>query len=204
MSYRLHYFPIRGRAEQIRILLHVAGAPFEDVRIRREAFVEMKKQGPTVLMFGSLPMLEDGDLRLAQGPAIMSYVAKKEGLAPKDIVLGARADAICMGAEDLRTKYFGLLGGEDEAKKQKAFGEGDWVNRWLPSLEGLLTHNDGPNVFVGETLSHADVAVWDALDAIVGRVAGASLSEFPRVDRFFKTFAARPSVEKYLAERPPN
>ncbi|MGA1354884.1 MAG: glutathione S-transferase N-terminal domain-containing protein, partial [Candidatus Limnocylindrus sp.] len=60
MGYKLYYFPIRGRGEQVRLLLHALEIPFEDVLVKREQYLEMKAEGPGTLYFGSLPMLEDG------------------------------------------------------------------------------------------------------------------------------------------------
>src|SRR5690606_21902908 len=167
MSYRLWYFPLRGRAEQIRLMLHEIDAPFDDRRVLgRDEFMQLKQQGPSMLTFGSLPMLEDGDLRLCQGPVILSYLARKHGVAPAELQAAARADAIAWGAEDLRVKYFGLFGENKEAKQAEFVG-GDLATRWLPNFDGLLALNGDTGFFVGASLTHADIAVWDILIAFL-------------------------------------
>ena len=201
MSYKLYYFPFRGRGEQVRLLLHALEQPFEDERIRRATFVEMKKEGAGRLAFGSVPMLEDGDLRLVQGPIIMSYLARKHDIYPSSLSDGARADSYALGAEDARSRLYDTFG-DDQDEKQAAFVAGDWANRWLPSFDSLLELNGNPQHFVGGTLSHADVAIWDALDQICGRLPGASLDSHPRLSAFQAAFAARPAIARYLAERP--
>jgi len=201
MSLKLYYFPFRGRGEQIRLLLNTLEVPFEDVHVGRDEFMELKRQGPTKLHFGSLPLLEDGELRLVEGPAIMSYIGHMHGAAPGDRQLSARAESINLGAEDLRMQYFKLFG-DGEKEKQKSFLAGGWVDRWLPGLDYLLELNDDSGVFVGSKLSFADVAVWDVLDAMLTYVDGASLESSPRVRAFYDAFAARKPVAAYLAARP--
>lgn len=197
MSYTLYYFPIRGRGEQIRLFFHALDIAFEDVQVKRDAFLELKQQGPAMLAFGSLPMLEDGAFRLCQGPAILSYLARKHDVAPGDPQLSAMADAIAWGAEDLRTRYFKLFG-DEAGTKQAEFAAGDWQQRWLPHLDGLLALNGSADHFVGQDLSHADIAVWDVLDAILINIESATLDGAPRLKAFYDSFRARPAVAAYV------
>jgi glutathione S-transferase len=198
---KLYYFPFRGRGEQIRLLFHALEVSFDDVHVLREEFGALKKERPSELAFGSLPMLEDGDFRLVQGPAIMSYVGRKHGPALGDPQLSAKAEAITLGAEDLRVQYFKLFGDDAEAK-QAEFVAGNWTGRWLPSFEGLLELGGRSDHFVGDELSFADVAVWDVLNAMVTYIEPASLDGFVRLQEFHDGFAARPAVASYLAARP--
>jgi glutathione S-transferase len=48
-QYKLYYFPLRARAEAIRLVFHYKGIPFEDVRIPRDEW-ESKKSGKFNLM----------------------------------------------------------------------------------------------------------------------------------------------------------
>ena len=200
MSYKLYYFSIRGRGEQVRLFLHALELPFEDVLVKSDQFLELKKQGPSTLYFGSLPMLEDGDFRLCQGPVILSYLARQHGAAPNDSQLGAKADAIAWGAEDLRTRYFKLLG-DDGEKAQSEFVAGDWKTRWLPSLNGLLELNGNSGHFVGDQLTHADLAVWDVLDAILENIQSASLDSYSGLQAFYDSVRSRPAVAAYVESR---
>jgi glutathione S-transferase len=197
MIYQLYYFPIRGRGEQVRLFLHALEIPFEDVLVKREQFVELKKQGPATLSFGSLPMLKDGEFRLCQGPAILSYLAHKHNAAPNDPQLRAKADAIAWGAEDLRMRYFKLFG-DDSEKVRAEFVAGDWKTRWLPSLNGLLELNGNTDHFVGDQLTYADIAVWDVLDAISANIQAASLEGFSRLQAFYGTLRSRPAIAAYV------
>jgi glutathione S-transferase len=201
MALKLFYFPIRGRGEQIRLLLHALEVPFEDVSVGRDEFMAMKREGPRMLWFGSLPLLEDGEFRLVQGPAIMSYLGHRYGAAPSEAQQTARAEAITLGAEDLRIQYFKLFGDGAEAK-QAEFASGVWTGRWLPNFEGMLELASSREHLVGQRLTFADVAVWDVLNAVVTYTKPASLEGFGRVQAFYDSFAARPAVATYLAARP--
>ena len=199
MSYKLHYFQIRGRGEQVRLLLHALELPFEDVLAKGDQFLALKEQGPAALYFGSLPMLEDGAFRLCQGPVILSYLAVKHGAAPNDPQLKSKADAIAWGAEDLRQQYFKLFG-DGSQEVQSAFVTGDWQTRWLPSLNGLLELNGYNGHFVGDTLSHADIAVWDVLNAFEEYIPAASMDGYAALQAFYESVRSRP-VAAYVASR---
>ena len=195
MSYRLIYWRKRGRAEQIRLLLSELGADFEESNVSGAEFRAMKSMGPSVLTFGSVPMLEDGDFKLCQAPVIMTYLARKHGIAPDDSRDAAKAEEATLGAEDLRIAYFKLFGAGAK-EKQAAFASGDWCKRWLPAFEGLLQQSGG--FTVGASLTQADVAVWDALDSITTWISAASLDGFPSVQKFSTEFAERPRIAAYL------
>ena len=42
VQYKLTYFPIRGRAETARLILHYANAPFDDNRVAQEEWPKVK------------------------------------------------------------------------------------------------------------------------------------------------------------------
>lgn len=153
-----------------------------------------------MLYFGAVPMLEDGDFRLCQGPVILSYLARQHGVAPTESQSSAKADAIAWGAEDLRMRYFKLLG-DDAEKVQGKFAVGDWKTRWLPSLNGLLEMNGNPDHFVGDQLTHADIAVWDVLNAVLEKVESATLDGHSALQVFYDSVQRRPALAAYLESR---
>jgi glutathione S-transferase len=202
MSTKLYYFKFRGRAEAARLLFHVLEQPYEDVLVTKDGLKQLKSEGAAKLAFGALPMLEEtpegGDVfRLVQSTAILNYLARKHGLAPQDPGLAAQAEACALGAEDLRVVYFQLFGDEAD-EKQASFVAGRWREHWLPYLEGQLTLSDS-GYMVGTSLTQADIAVWDALDAILIYVKAANLDGFPRVAQFYEQIKAHPPIAAYLA-----
>ena len=201
MTYELKYFNGRARGEQIRLMMHELGVTFEDTRLSRDEIMNLRARGPTAMPFGSLPILVDGDLILAQGPVIIAYLARVHGRYPDDLEQGARADALAWSAEDLRMKYYGVFG-TDNAGGRPQFVADVWLGRWLPNFAGLLDLNANSDFFVGTKLTHADIAVWDVLDAVQTNIEGATLDGFERLRIWFESVRQRPRLATYLANRP--
>ena len=195
--YRLYYWAKRGRGEQIRLLLSELDQPYQDVHLAGESFREVRARRPRVLWFGSVPMLEDGDFHLVQGPVILSYLARKHGIAPARLEDASRADAIAWGAEDLRIAYFDVWRDETEVRQDNLV-RGHWNDRYLPGFDDLLEQN-GTGFLVGDGLTHADIAVWDILDSMTSWVKGASLDGYPRLAEFYAGIKSRPRIAAYLA-----
>jgi hypothetical protein len=112
----------------------------------------------------------------------------------------ARCDALTLGAEDLRVRYFRAFGGDDAAKAE--FVRDEWTARWLPRLEAVLPRNRSEQHVLGHALSVADVALWDVVDAVTTFIPGATLAGRDRLQAFARAFAARPPIAAYLAVRP--
>ena len=55
---KLFYFNLYGRGEDIRILLHKAGAEYEDVRVEFPEWPDMKKNETDKFKYGTMPVLE--------------------------------------------------------------------------------------------------------------------------------------------------
>jgi len=219
-KYRVSYFDGRGRGEQVRLLLHEVGVKFEDVRLNRDSFVALQKQENSPLVFGSVPLLEEGKFSLVQGSAIMSYLAKRHGLYPVNLKEAEHADSVVMGAEDLRMKMFDApytkaktsKDGKSEAEAGdidkavetvKAFVNNTWGGRWGPNLERILKNN-GTGFMVGKSLTHADISVFEVVDAIVNNL-GSFFSGWeektPLLAKFYSDIKSRPNVKKYLETR---
>ncbi len=203
MTYKFYYWPLQGRGEQIRLLLHELGQKFEDIHIKPDGeFLTLKKQGASTLYFKSVPMLQDGDFKLVQGPVIMNYLGRKHGLMSNDLQVAAKTEAIVLGAEDMRMAYFRAFGNSDEEiEKQALFVRDQWKPRWLPSWNELLELNGDNGFFVGNQLTQADIAVWDALDAIVHWIEGANFGDYDRLVKFYEAISRRSGISSHLSSR---
>lgn len=97
-------------------------------------------------------------------------------------------------------RYFKLFG-DDREQARTDFLNGDWQTRWLPSLNGLLAQNGNNGYFAGSQLSHADIAVWDVLNAFQTYVPPASLEGYPALQGFYARVHGLPALSGYLASR---
>src|ERR1700733_14290057 len=85
---KLFYFdaPV-SRGEECRLALHLAGVDFEDVRLKRPEWLEMKPKMP----FRSVPVLEmPGRPMLAGSNAFLVFGGRGPGPPPKDDFRAAR------------------------------------------------------------------------------------------------------------------
>jgi len=219
-KYKLSYFDARGRAEQIRILLHELGIKFEDNRLNRDGFIALQKQENSPLVFGSVPLLEEGKFSLVQGASIMSYLAKKNGLYPTNVKDGQHADTVVLGAEDLRMKMFDCpttkAKTSKDGKSDAEVAEIDkaiettktfvalLTSRWLPNFERILK-NSGTGFVVGKSLTHADISIFEVVDATTNALGphfpGLDDKQTPLLVKFMHDMKSRPNIKKYLETR---
>lgn len=125
MSIRLHDFALSGHAHRVRLFLTLLGLPFETVPVnlagkehKGEAFLALNP-------FGQVPVLQDGDLTLADSNAIIVYLALKHDPSrqwwPEDPAQIARVQRwLSVAAGPLahgvaKVRWTGLSGGTPEA-----------------------------------------------------------------------------------------
>lgn len=116
-SLKLSYFDFHGgRGEAARIALSIGGVPFEDDRIPRSRWPELKPGMP----LQQVPVLEVDGKRLTQSNAINRYAGRLAGLYPEDPWQAALADE----ALDVVESFFAVLGRtyaiKDPAELQRA------------------------------------------------------------------------------------
>jgi len=97
----LVYFNMEGRAEAIRLACKHGNVAIRDVRINKDIFQKMKKDG--VLPFDQLPVLFVDGEPLAQSTSILRYVGKRGNLYRSDNVGEAKVDALLAQVEDMQT-----------------------------------------------------------------------------------------------------
>ncbi len=156
-NYKLTYFDFDGgRGEPIRIALHAAGIPFEDVRWTFPEFGEHRESQ----RFNAVPSLEIDGKMVTQSNAISRYIGKMAGLYPEDSLQALYCDEVIDALEDL-THYtvqtFSLQG--DELKQAREALMNGRLTVFLKGLEELLARGGG-SYFADQRLTVADLKMY--------------------------------------------
>lgn len=93
----LKYFDIAGRAEPIRILFHIAGVQYDDVRIPFKEWPDVKETTP----LGFVPVLTIDGQDFCQSISLTRYAAKLAGWYPESEVDALKADMIAETVNEL-------------------------------------------------------------------------------------------------------
>ncbi len=198
---KLIYFPSRGRAELLRVVLAAAGVAYDEENFHgADEFAKLKASGR--LPFDAVPVWEEPDgFRLAQSMAIVMHVARGHGLYGKTPYEQALIDQALGAVDDVRLALRALVGA-DPAKRPELRAEltAKTLPRWTGYLERLLITNRGGNGFVvGEALSIADLAFWYIHEYAADNGFGAAWSDAPKLTAHSQRVAALPRIAAWLA-----
>lgn len=207
-QYELLYFPIRARAEQIRLLFHFSGTPFVDTGVTD--WPSLKAKTP----LGQLPILIDrsggdgeAELVLPQSQAIVRHLARKLNLYGENLREHALADVVSETVQDIRAKFvsvaFAARMGSTPETIEKYWSE--VLPHSLALLEKLLSRSTQPaaGYFVGAKPTYADLLVFDLLDGNL-TMKPACLDAHPALKAFVARIAESPNLASYLATRRPS
>ncbi|HRW13750.1 MAG: glutathione S-transferase family protein [Rhodobacteraceae bacterium] len=166
------YFDFSGsRGEEVRLALVLAGMAFEDNRISRETFAQLKPDLP----FAAVPTLElEGRGVFGQSNAILRLIGRKHGLYPEDPFEAARHDALMDAAEDLRHRIMPTARIADAAERKAARRQ--LADEYLPQWGRCVERAIGAGPFVGgERPGVADIKL-----SVVDRwISGGVLDDIP-------------------------
>jgi glutathione S-transferase len=205
----LLYFPARGRAEVIRLVLAEAGVDWQEHHVgkgsppaggRATDLATLEAEG--VLAFGAVPAWEEPDgFRLAQSGAIGNHLARRHGLRGATPHEEARCDELLGAVEDVRGELRKLVVCTPEQRAGvRAELEGATLPRWLGRLERACGRSLATTGFAaGATFTVADLALWYLLETIQDNGFAAALEGCPALRAFFGRVAARPRIAAYLA-----
>lgn len=151
---KLTYFDFPGgRAEPIRLALHLGGIAFDDIRFAPAEFQEIRKRTP----LNQVPTLQIDDRVVTQSDAIARYVGRLAGLYPEEALQALLCDEVLSALEDVNVRIgatFGLQG--DALKSAREALSGDTLPRYLRWLAQQLESHGGA-YFADNRLTIADL-----------------------------------------------
>jgi glutathione S-transferase len=195
---RLFRHPISGHAHRVELYLSLLGLPYELVHVDLMKGQHKQPEYLALNVFGQVPVVQDGDLTLADSNAILVYLGERydtdarfyprtpEGKASVQRWLSIAAGPIAYGPAAARRVK--LLGAKDNYEQAVAFTE-----RLFGTLETELS---GRSFFVGEKPSVADIALY----AYVARApeGGISLEKYPSLRAWLGRVEALPGFVPML------
>jgi prostaglandin-H2 D-isomerase / glutathione transferase len=208
---KLTYFDIEGVAECIRLALLLSNTEFEDIRVNRPQWVEMKPKMP----YGQLPVLQidDGPLR-AQSKSILRYVGATYSttLYPSDKLLDIE-EAIGV-VEDLQRAWSGAFSpsrklvpdgffetDEGKLKIQQLREEflADDLPKIMQYLMALLKKNDGKWLASSDSPTVADCFALPIIRAWtrghIDYIPTTCLDPYPEIVDWIKRFCSLEQVK---------
>nr|UOU03290.1 glutathione S-transferase sigma 1/4 [Brachionus rubens] len=202
VTYRLHYFNARGRAELVRLIFAAADQQYEDIRIEREDWPQYKHRTP----FGQLPYLEiieNGKVfQLAQSITIARYLARRFGLAGRTPEEEAEIESYGDLISDLMTELYKIRFERDEARKaentKKTFEE--ILPNIFKNFENRISKN-GTGYLSPSGLSWADLFLVNVLDWL-GDKKSLILINYPNIKALDYKTRSNPKILEWIAKRP--
>lgn len=204
----LLYFPSRGRAEVIRLVLAEAGVDYAEHPVgkgtppaggRPTDLAELAARGDAP--FGAVPVWEEpGGLRLAQSAAIANHLARRHGLRGATPLEQARCDELLGAVDDVRAEVrrVATCPAAERAAVRAALRDAI-LPRWLGRLEARYGPSLAATGFAaGASLSIGDLALYYLLE-LVRDNALADPAAYPQLAALAARVAARPRIAAYLA-----
>ncbi|XP_044269049.1 glutathione S-transferase-like [Tribolium madens] len=197
-NYKLIYFNARGRAEHIRFIFAYAGVDYEDERIPREKWPEIKKRTP----FGMLPVLEIDGKAVAQSNAVARYLARQYGLAGRNEWEALQCDVLVDTLGDLKQVLAQFRMEQDPIKKEekKARLMKETIPFYLSKFEKMLSENNGFSV--GSEITWCDFVFAVSLENFEHIFGKAALDQYPALKALKIKVYNIPSINAWVSKRP--
>ncbi|XP_022173346.1 glutathione S-transferase-like [Myzus persicae] len=197
-TYKLTYFNLTARGEQIRFLLSYLNVDFEDVRFKPEQWPEIKPTMP----FGKVPVLEIDGKTVNQSIAISRYLAKKAGLAGNDEWESLLIDVAVDNIYEIRQEIMKYYHEKNEEIKSKLRGPivNDSIPFYFDKFEKIVSENGG--YFVNGKLSWPDLYFVSILDHIKSVIDVDLVDGRPHLKALKHKVLEIPQIKSWIARRP--
>jgi len=204
-NYKLTYFDIGGRAEQIRLLFALAKVDFEDIRLPYTPGQPgvIPPEVKSKLPYGQLPILEfdDGQI-LSQSASITRFLGRRFGFYGANEVESARVDEIADGLRDYldTTKpMWTAKTDEDRAEATKAVIEGS-TPKYMAIFASVLEKNGG-KFLVGKSVTAADLLLYVIVTLMEGLFKVEFIKDYPAIQGICQRVVAIPQIAEYLEKK---
>ncbi|BES99837.1 Glutathione [Nesidiocoris tenuis] len=202
MKAELTYFDMSGLGEPVRVMLSYGNIPFDDIRLSKEKWADIKKE----TKFGQLPRLRIDGLELYQSRAICRYIATKIGLRSADAKEAALTDMWVDTFDDVRFMVVRWYYQEDSQERTE-----NLENLKTKALTDVLSvfektlETENAEYFVNNKLSWADVMLFGYLFYIADLLHTSGeeiLAKHSRLSKLYGEIKNSPGVQNWLKIRP--
>ena len=157
MKPKLYYFDSYGRAEVIRMLLHLTKTDFEDIRLSQEEFAQMKEEG--FFPNGQVPVwIDEKGMVFNHTSAILIMIAKKHDLYSSDYNKSYIDDWALDTMNDLVKPAFYLKLLQPECEEEEIEAATKMFRDWNKVVNRKFAELETP-YFGGEKPSLADIVL---------------------------------------------
>jgi glutathione S-transferase len=187
MAPTLYYWGIKARGQLAVLLGRYSGQEFE--WNRTPDWPGLKPETP----FGQLPLLVDGEVKIAQSNAIARYLGRKYGLQGNSDADFALSELLIEEQVDLNNIVFKANYSPNKNESfDKVFAEE--YPAQLAFLEKLLT-----NDFFTSELTTGSLAIFNAFNLALD-LQPTLLDNYPKLKAFYERVSALPAIKAYLDE----
>ncbi|MGE8406167.1 MAG: glutathione S-transferase family protein [Pseudomonas sp.] len=188
---KLHHHPLSGHAHRAVLFASLLGVPHQLIEVDLAAAAHKSPEFLKLNPFGQIPVLEDGDLVIADSNAILVYLAKKAGRSdwlPEDAAGAARVQRwLSVAAGELA---YGPAAARLITVFNASFNPAEVIARAHVLLGRLEQHLADRDWLAADHPTIADVAIYSYVArAPEGNV---DLSDYPSVNAFLARVEALP------------
>jgi len=199
----LTYFNGPGRGELIRLCFAAGDVEFTDQRLAPAEFGAMKADPSSLVnsRFGSIPIVQQGDMVIAQSAACSSY-ASSLGVSAQNTAQQNAVDLQYTGVHaDLQSAMYKGMFGDDESKAAGLEALPATAAKFLTAIEGMIPAEGFINGLAGPTL--ADLALFDIWTSPYPGLAtlGVPIEAYSKLAALMDRVKAVPSVAAYCVKR---
>ena len=185
MSLTFYYWGIKARGQLPVLVARYGELPLE--WDQNPSWPGLKEE----TLFGQLPFLVDGDIKVSQSGAIARYLGRKANILGESDADFALSEALVEEQADLFTL---LVKANYDAEKEQAFVKtfAESFPAHLQKLEALLQQD-----FFTSKLTLGSLAIFSVLNFALD-LEPSVLDATPKLKAFYQRVAALPTVKSYL------